>query len=137
MKNQRLITFFLVLAVIVAAFSLRQEWGGKTPQPSDAVLAQPIALWSSTPSTSAAENAARHWQKHGREFPEYSGEVAYVAGAHDFVSHPPPSAQIKHRSNGDTLFYDPVTNTFAVADRHGAPRTYFRPSNGLAYWRRQ
>ena len=43
----------------------------------------------------------------------------------------------KTNDRGDTLFYDPATNTFAVRDSDGEPRTFFRPDNGRAYWDRQ
>jgi pyocin large subunit-like protein len=38
----------------------------------------------------------------------------YTNAAHDFVNHPPPGAQTKHDSRGDTLICDPESNTFAV-----------------------
>jgi pyocin large subunit-like protein len=41
------------------------------------------------------------------------------------------------RPNGDTLFYDPRANVFAVADRDGLPKTMFKPDNGGAYWQEQ
>ena len=41
------------------------------------------------------------------------------------------------RKNGDTLFYDPKGNVFAVANKDGAPRTMFKPDEGMAYWEKQ
>ncbi len=35
------------------------------------------------------------------------------------------------------LYYDPKANIFAVADREGAPRTMFKPRDGMAYWQQQ
>ena len=94
-------------------------------------------LWSSGPEHDAQENAAHHWQKHGSEFHELHSEQDYTNAAHDFVNHPPPGAETKHDSRGNTLIYDPDSNTFAVKARDGAPRTMFRPHNGRAYWDRQ
>jgi hypothetical protein len=94
-------------------------------------------LWSPGPEHDATENAAHHWQKHGAEFSELHSEQDYTNAAHDFVNHPPPGAEIKHDSRGDTLIYDPESNTFAVQAPGGAPRTMFRPHNGRAYWDRQ
>src|SRR5277367_5017087 len=62
-------------------------------------------------------NAEEHWQKHGREFSEFHSAQEYEEGALRFVTNPPPGALTKTRENGDTLFYDPTTNTFAVKDR--------------------
>jgi filamentous hemagglutinin len=82
-------------------------------------------------------NAQGHWQKHGSEFPQFNSEQDYVDGAHAFVSHPPAGTQIKHRGNGDTLYFDPGSGTFAVQAPNGAPRTMFKPGDGEAYWERQ
>jgi len=43
----------------------------------------------------------------------------------------------KTRPNGDTLYYDPSTNTFAVQNANGAPKTMFKPAAGMAYWNKQ
>jgi filamentous hemagglutinin len=124
------------IVVLVALIALRHNWA----PPREAFVA-PAAysepLWSSTPDMSAAENAEHHWRKHGDQFPALKSAADYEAAAHDFVSHPPPGTLIKHHGNGDTLFYDPASNTFAVARRDGAPRTMFKPDNGMRYWERQ
>jgi pyocin large subunit-like protein len=94
-------------------------------------------LWSPGPDGDPRANAAHHWQKHGSEFRELHSESEYIRAARAFVNHPPPGAQIKHDSRGDTLIYDPGSNTFAVRAPNGAPRTMFRPRNGRDYWERQ
>ncbi len=94
-------------------------------------------LWSQTATLTPRENAEAHWEKHRREFPEYQSAQEYIEGAHLFLRGPPESTLRKTRSNGDRLFYDPQTNTFAVQARNGAPRTFFRPSSGIRYWNRQ
>lgn len=43
----------------------------------------------------------------------------------------------KTRPNGDKLFYDPSSNTFAVKAANGAPRTMFRPTDGTNYLLKQ
>jgi hypothetical protein len=92
--------------------------------------------WSATKDLSAEENAAAHAAKHAGEFPEVpKGE--YIQAAQRFVSKPPPSALTKVRPNGDTLIYDPATNTFAIRAANGAPRTMFRPKDGINYWNKQ
>ncbi|RPL40745.1 hemagglutinin, partial [Pseudomonas aeruginosa] len=95
------------------------------------------ALWTSTKSKSAIENAFGHWQKHKGEFPEFKNAKQYVEGTQNFLSSPPPGTLTKTRPNGDTLLFDPKTNTFGVKDANGAPRTMFRPQDGINYWNRQ
>src|SRR5665213_1605405 len=79
-------------------------------------------VWSHGPDGSTA-NADEHWRKHGGEFPQFHSEREYAAGALAFVTHPPSGTLTKSRENGDTLFYDPASNTFAVRDARGEPRT--------------
>jgi filamentous hemagglutinin len=85
----------------------------------------------------STQNTEEHWRKHGANFPEFHSAEEYERGALDFVHNPPPDTLTKRRANGDTLFYNPGTNTFAVEDRNGKPRTFFRPDSGRAYWDRQ
>ena len=53
------------------------------------------------------------------------------------MSQPPKGTLTMTRNNGDKLFYDPKGNVFAVASRAGAPRTMFKPDEGMAYWEEQ
>jgi len=82
-------------------------------------------------------NAEEHWEKHGREFPEFRTAEEYEKGALEFVTNPPPGTLTKTDDRGDTLYYNPASNTFAVKNRRGEPRTFFRPDGGRAYWDRQ
>ncbi len=82
-------------------------------------------------------NAEEHWRKHGGDFSEDRNAQEYENEASNFVHHPPPDAEIKHRANGDTLIYDRGTNTFAVENRDGEPRTMFKPDRGRDYWDRR
>ena len=84
-----------------------------------------------------ALNAEEHWEKHGSEFPEFHNAQEYEVGALAFVTHPPHGTLTKTDDRSDTLYYDPATNTFAVKDSRGEPRTFFRPDKGIAYWDRQ
>jgi pyocin large subunit-like protein len=93
-------------------------------------------LWSQNRKYSADENAHYHFRKHGPEFSAKS-YPDYMAMVHGFIHNPPAGTETLKRTNGDTLFYDPKGNVFAVMTRAGAPRTMFRPDNGAAYWRQQ
>lgn len=136
-----LIALGLVLAATFAA--LREGTPpaapGPTPQQTQSAPAPrgfDGPLWSSA-GEGARANAEHHWRKHGQEFPELKDADAYIRAAHDFIDHPPPGTLTKQERDGDTLFYDPKTNTFAVRARNGAPRTMFRPDDGMRYWNRQ
>lgn len=93
-------------------------------------------LWSKNRKYSAYENATYHFEKHGSEF----GAASYadwLSKVHGFIHSPPQGTQTLRRKNGDTLFYDPNGNVFAVMTKQGAPRTMFKPDNGAAYWQKQ
>lgn len=95
------------------------------------------SFWSSTSDKTSVQNAYDHSVKHGDEFPDYQNSLQYVQAAQDFVNDPPPGTLTKTRPNGDTLYYDPASNTFAVQNANGAPKTMFKPSAGMAYWNKQ
>jgi len=132
------LTMWILPFVIIAAIAggvLTSKGFGNAATPDTASPQTQIA-WSHG-HDGANANAEEHWRKHGREFPEFHSAQDYEHGAQAFIAAPPAGTLTKHRANGDTLFYDPASNTFAVADRSGEPRTYFRPNNGRAYWDRQ
>lgn len=93
-------------------------------------------MWSTSRKYSAQENAQRAFARNGQAFGADSVD-AFVQKAHGFVSRPPKGTLTMTRNNGDKLFYDPKSNVFAVASRAGAPRTMFKPDEGMAYWEEQ
>jgi filamentous hemagglutinin len=71
--------------------------------------------------------------KHGAEFGDkLKDALDYLKAAQDFISRTDVLKYV--RANGDKLFYDPITNQFAVQAANGTIRTYFVPVNGIAYW---
>jgi hypothetical protein len=94
-------------------------------------------LWTSTNSRTGVQNAFDHFKKHGAEFPECPNAMQYAKRAWEFVTNPPAGTLTKLRPNGDVLFYNPATNTFAVRTADGSLRTMFRPTNGINYWNLQ
>ncbi|HAP0328161.1 TPA: filamentous hemagglutinin, partial [Escherichia coli] len=94
-------------------------------------------IWTETKKAEPVGNAYGHWTKHGKEFPEYQNAKQYVDAAHNFMTNPPPGTLTKTRPNGDTLYYNPVTNVFASKDINGVPRTMFKPEKGIEYWNKQ
>ena len=93
-------------------------------------------MWSASRKFSAQENAERAFARNGEAFGADS-LGAFVEKAHGFVAHPPKGTLTFARANGDKLFYDPRGNIFAVASKAGAPRTMFKPDDGMAYWEQQ
>lgn len=93
-------------------------------------------MWANSKRASAEDNAQHAFERNGEAFGAKSIDQ-YVKKAHAFVDHPPAGTQTLTRANGDTLFYDPKANVFAVADKAGAPRTMFKPDDGAAYWDQQ
>lgn len=126
----------VAIAVLIGVALTRTDLGQAPVHEAPAPSSQTNVVWSHG-HDGTNENAEEHWEKHGADFPEFHSAEEYERGARNFIASPPPGTLTKHRENGDTLFYDPTTNTFAVADRRGEPRTFFRPNSGRAYWDRQ
>ena len=95
-----------------------------------------VPMWSASRKYSAEENAEYAFRKNGQAFGAHDVDD-FVKKAHAFVDHPPKGTLTLTRANGDTLFYDPKANVFAVATKAGAPRTMFKPNEGMAYWEEQ
>lgn len=93
-------------------------------------------MWSASRRNSAEENARKAFARNGEDFGADNLD-AFVRKAHDFVGHPPRGALTLTRANGDVLIYDPRANVFAVRAKSGAPRTMFKPDEGMAYWEEQ
>ncbi|GME30529.1 MULTISPECIES: VENN motif pre-toxin domain-containing protein [unclassified Pantoea] len=89
--------------------------------------AKDVQIWTETKKKEPVSNAYGHWDKHKQEFPELQNSKQYVEATHSFVNNPPPGTLSKVRSNGETVFYNPKTNTFAVKTADGVPKTMFRP----------
>jgi pyocin large subunit-like protein len=126
----------LVLAVAFGADRLSHS-DRIEPRPAPQATGEQIHVVWSHGRDGSVRNAEEHWEKHGTEFPEFHSAREYEEGALRFVTDPPPGTLTKANDRGDTLYYDPATNTFAVKDRRGEPRTFFRPDDGRAYWDRQ
>ena len=93
-------------------------------------------MWAPSKRFSAEEGAQRQFERDGAAFDAKTLDQ-YVKKAHAFVGHPPKGTLTLTRKNGDILFYDPKANVFAVSNKEGAPRTMFKPDDGMAYWQKQ
>lgn len=93
-------------------------------------------VWAPSKRFSASEGAQRQFERDGEAFDAKTVDQ-FVKKAHAFVGHPPKGTLTLTRKNGDILFYDPKGNIFAVSNKEGAPRTMFKPDEGMAYWEKQ
>jgi pyocin large subunit-like protein len=114
----------------------RQGAGGVDHREDPVKLVDGTPMWSASRRYSAEEGAQRAFDRNGEAFGVRTVDQ-FVKKAHAFVSHPPAGTQTLTRANGDTLFYDPKANIFAVASKAGAPRTMFKPDEGATYWAQQ
>ena len=55
-------------------------------------------------------NLQTHWNKHGREFPEFKAAEEYGNAALRFFADPPKGTLKKFRKNGDRLYYHQKSN---------------------------
>ncbi|RAW68719.1 hemagglutinin [Photorhabdus sp. S15-56] len=85
-------------------------------------------IWTETKKKEPVANAYGHWDKHKSEFPEYQNSKQYVEATHNFIKNPPKGTLVKTRANGDTLYYNPKTNIFAVKNVDNVPKTMFKPN---------
>jgi pyocin large subunit-like protein len=123
-----------------SGYASRDDRGAAGPQvdhrKDEVKLVEGKPVWSASKRFSAEENAQRAFERNGEAFGAGSIDQ-FVKKAHAFVDHPPKGTLTLTRANGDTLFYDPKGNVFAVASKAGAPRTMFKPDDGMAYWEKQ
>ncbi|HEX8471176.1 MAG TPA: S-type pyocin family protein [Brevundimonas sp.] len=84
----------------------------------------------------ASVKIARLYERNGAAFGARSAED-YAARMKGFLDNPPAGVDTVKRPNGDTLYYQASTNTFAVVSRDGTPRTMFKPDDGPTYWAQQ
>lgn len=94
---------------------------------ASAAMGTGITIWTRTKKLTPAENAYSHWKKHGKDFPWIKNGLKYVQETRKFINSPPPGSVIKFRSNGEKVVYHPGTNTIAIADKFGTPKTMFKP----------
>jgi pyocin large subunit-like protein len=92
------------------------------------------------PQFASEKHLDDHYVKHvirQKEFGSISKEE-YLQRAQELVtSEPGGDILVKRRSNGDRLFYNQRTNEFAVLTENGIIRTFFKPRDGIDYFRRQ
>lgn len=84
----------------------------------------------------ADAKVTRLFERNGAAFGARTADD-YLVKLQTFTRNPPRDADTAKRPNGDTLYYQASTNTFAVVARDGTPRTMFKPDDGPRYWAEQ
>jgi len=109
--------------------------GGEAAKSADASAEAKPAVTANRRETTEAK-VQRLFERNGADFGTPTAE-AYLAAITAFTTTPPADAETVRRGNGDTLIYQASTNTFAVVDADGVPRTMFKPDDGPAYWAKE
>ncbi len=148
----RRIASFLI-ALIVAAWLVMRPEAATTPPvaPPTSATQTPVAEAPSAqqrPETARPGDASRgfrnrarleeHYQKHGAEFGRVTIED-YLVMAQALRDAPAGGDVLEavRPSDGVISRFDRATGAFLAVDRDGTIRTFFKPNDGEAYFRRQ
>lgn len=86
---------------------------------------------------STRQHLVEHFEKHGGEFPGLD-MAAYLRAAQSLRDQPAGGAILElRRRDGVVTKFDKGSGAFLAANRDGTIRTFFRPNDGEAYFRRQ
>lgn len=134
-------------AALAALVLAACDSGGSAVETRERAATEPVALISAAapeakpPVTANRRETAdakiqRLYERNGGSFGAKSADD-YLQKVRAFTEATPKGTETVKRPNGDTLYYQASTNTFAVTDRNGVPRTMFKPDDGPAYWAQQ
>ncbi len=108
----------------------QEQVDGQTAQPQGQAEDQEIQYTFRT-----EEQLEDHFKRHGVEM-GFEDEEAYVAGANRVIASPDALHKLE-AEDGDDVYYLEESNEFVVVSQKGYIRTYFEPTDGLAYYERQ
>ncbi len=90
-----------------------------------------------SPGFTTHAHLVEHFAKHGAEFPGLTID-AYLQAAQSLRDAPAGGAILElRRTDGVVTRFDTQSGAFLAANRDGTIRTFFRPNDGAAYFRRQ
>lgn len=151
------ITLGVVIALLLAAFAMRivqteaplpsARRGAPVAAPSGAqARAGAARVQTTAPATTTGTGAkgfasrqrlVEHFEKHGEEFPGFS-MATYLAAAQRLRDAPAGGDVLEvRRRDGVVTRFDRGSGAFLAVNRDGTIRTFFRPNDGEAYFRRQ
>lgn len=145
----------VAMAALTALVLGACDSGGSAVETRERTAVEPVALISAAAPDSEVEatpeakppvtanrretadaKVQRLYERNGAAFGAKSADD-YLTKVRAFTETTPKGTETVKRPNGDTLYYQAATNTFAVVDRNGVPRTMFKPDDGPTYWAQQ
>lgn len=107
------------------------------PAPSGSGAATTTAPRRDSPGFTTRAHLVEHFEKHGAEFPGLDID-AYLAAAQTLRDKPVGGDVLElRRRDGVITRFDNTSGAFLAVNRDGTIRTFFRPNDGAAYFRRQ
>jgi len=139
-KASRFVAGALFLGVLlVAACGSPQAPPAEVPKAkvADGTTAAQAVVLRPDVGFASRQKLVEHYEKHGREFGPITLEQ-YLRKAQELRDRPAGGPILESlRPDGVTTRFDRGTGDFVAFNRDGTIRTYFRPSDGEAYFRRQ
>jgi hypothetical protein len=148
----RRIASFLIALIVAAWLVMRTDGAtppsGAPPIPASQTPAAQAPAARQTPPTARQGDASHgfrnrarleeHYQKHGAEFGRVTIED-YLVMAQGLRDAPVGGDVLEavRPSDGVISRFDRATGAFIAVDRDGTIRTFFKPNDGEAYFRRQ
>jgi hypothetical protein len=137
-------TLLAILVAMLAALNGRRDRPGQPPPRDPPVVQAPPR----TAQTTAGERSGigfrsraaleDHFDKHGHEFGPRTTVEQYLRLAQALRDVPPGGAVVEFvRDDGVITRFDRSRGAFGAYNRDGTIRTFFRPNDGEAYFRRQ
>lgn len=111
--------------------------GRSTPSPNTPPPSSAAAPRGDSPGFTSRQHLVEHFEKHGAEFPGLD-MAAYLRAAQTLRDEPAGANVLELRRNdGVVTRFDKTSGAFLAVNRDGTIRTFFRPNDGEAYFRRQ
>ncbi|HEX5385727.1 MAG TPA: hypothetical protein VFW66_03390 [Gemmatimonadales bacterium] len=127
------------VALLVAAGSALGGCGARASDSAPADTAGSIAAAGPAASVGfrTRDRLHEHYRKHGREFGHIT-QSQYLALAQTLRDRPAGGDVLElRRADGVVTRFDRASGAFIAFDPDGTIRTFFRPNDGEAYFRRQ
>ena len=140
--NRRLLARLLAAGLVALALALSQALTRPPAAAPPAAGPEVAPAPASAPATSSvgfrdAQHLAEHFRKHGAEFGAIT-EAEYLRRAQALRDRPAGGDVLEaRRADGVVTRFDQGEGAFLAFDPDGTIRTYFRPNDGEAYFRRQ
>ncbi|MBE9918397.1 hypothetical protein G8C92_30850 [Paenibacillus donghaensis] len=87
------------------------------------------------PTGNGKSTITKHLNDHKGGF-GFTNETKYLKGARNFLGKSPTSTTQSFVTKEGTYFrYDTATNEFGIINLYGGISTYFKPTDGIKYWK--